>query len=66
MKSLQEENKSSIKALQTPIKDADLSKTASPQRRILFEPKKIIPSLIKGSLIRKFIFCTLNICIYNT
>ncbi|KAL6430326.1 hypothetical protein ACFW04_007793 [Cataglyphis niger] len=41
--------KSPIKALRTPTKDADLSKTTSPQRRILFEPKGTTPSPIKGS-----------------
>ncbi|XP_029678745.1 DNA replication factor Cdt1 [Formica exsecta] len=41
--------KSPIKALRTPTKDADLSKTASPQRRILFEPKGTTPSPIKSS-----------------
>ncbi|KMQ93182.1 dna replication factor cdt1 [Lasius niger] len=41
--------KSPIKALRTPTKDADLSKMASPQRRILFEPKETTPSPIKSS-----------------
>lgn len=41
--------KTPIKALRTPTKDADLSKTASPQRRILFEPKGTTPSPIKSS-----------------
>lgn len=49
IKSPQKGCKSPIKALRTPTKDADLSKMASPQRRILFEPKETTPSPIKSS-----------------
>ncbi|XP_072752927.1 DNA replication factor Cdt1 [Anoplolepis gracilipes] len=41
--------KSPIKALRTPTKNADLLEMASPQRRILFEPKETTPSPIKSS-----------------
>lgn len=46
--------KSPIKALRTPTKDADLSKMASPQRKILFEPKETTPSPIKSSPIKAY------------
>ncbi|XP_029164057.1 DNA replication factor Cdt1 [Nylanderia fulva] len=46
--------KSPIKALRTPTKNADLSKLASPQRKILFEPKETTPSPIKSSPIKAY------------
>jgi len=49
MKSPQKGYKSPIKALRTPTKNADLPKTASPQRKILFEPKETTSSPIKCS-----------------
>ncbi|EZA53127.1 hypothetical protein DMN91_005135 [Ooceraea biroi] len=41
--------KSPTKALLTPTKNKNLLKTASPQRRILFEPKEATPSPAKSS-----------------
>lgn len=46
--------KSPIKRLLTPTKDRDLSKTASPQRRILFEPKETTPSPGKSSPVKAY------------
>ncbi|XP_036141576.1 DNA replication factor Cdt1 [Monomorium pharaonis] len=46
--------KSPTKGLLTPTKDRDLSKTASPQRRILFEPKQITPSPGKSTPVKAY------------
>ncbi|KAG7211391.1 hypothetical protein KM043_010679 [Ampulex compressa] len=41
--------RSPTKNLMSPAKNKELSLTASPQRRILFEPKETTPSPVKGS-----------------
>ncbi|KAG5345775.1 CDT1 factor, partial [Acromyrmex heyeri] len=46
--------KSPTKGLLTPIKERDLSKTASPQRQILFEPKETVSSPGKSSPIKAY------------
>ncbi|XP_011163900.2 DNA replication factor Cdt1 [Solenopsis invicta] len=46
--------KSPTKGLLTPTKDKNLSKIASPQRRILFEPKETTPSPGKSSPVKAY------------
>ena len=41
--------RSPSKIFMSPVKNAELLKTASPQRRLLFEPKESTPSPVKGS-----------------
>ncbi|KYN12817.1 PREDICTED: DNA replication factor Cdt1 [Trachymyrmex cornetzi] len=46
--------KSPTKGLLTPIKERDLSKTVSPQRQILFEPKETVSSPGKSSPVKAY------------